>query len=347
MSKAKRQAWTVIAKSQQLLRDTLFRSAATGIALICMFAASATANAAASGEEWLQRMAKAIEVSNYRGTIARRAGDRVEYLRVVHKYENGQVTEKLETMDGADRTIIRDVNGVRCFLPESRAVLVEAGSTSTGLFSRIPVSMSRLREQYDVLLLGSNVRVSDRQSVLVALRPHDEFRYGHRLWLEQKSGLPLKTELIDELGKPIEEIRFVNLQIEDSIPNSEFELNINTQGFRFINQAARIDEAAEARPLQKWQSGHLPAGFRLSYSNGIGKGTQHLIFDDGMASVSVFIEVPADDYQPVNGPSRLGGANAYSVVTHRHQITAVGEVPERTVEIIARALSLAEQPREP
>ncbi len=323
-------------------KSILHWNSMTGFLLAGLLGAS-TLSAAPTGEDWLQKMSKAVEVSNYRGTIARSYGGKVEYLKVVHKYENGQVTEKLETMDGASRTIIRDANGVRCFLPESKAVLVEASSTDTGLFSRIPVSMERLREQYDVLLFPSKIRIADRQSVLVEIRPRDGLRYRHRLWLAEPSGLPLKTEMIDEFGKAIEQVRFVDLNLDAAIPSSEFDLNIDTQGFRFIRQgpsSVKPIQSAQSVSDARWQAGQLPPGFSLSYSNGAESKARHLIFDDGLASVSVFIEPPKPSTPQISGHSTLGGSNAYSAVVQGYQITAVGEVPRRTVRLIARSLSM-------
>jgi sigma-E factor negative regulatory protein RseB len=74
---------------------------------------------------------------------------------------------------------------------------------------------------------------------------------------------------------------------------------------------------------------------------------QHLIFSDGFASVSVFIE-PA----PAKGPTppestTVGSANAFSTQMSGHVVTAVGEVPAATVRDIATSLAPvdAELPR--
>jgi sigma-E factor negative regulatory protein RseB len=66
---------------------------------------------------------------------------------------------------------------------------------------------------------------------------------------------------------------------------------------------------------------------------------QHLIFSDGFASVSVFIE-PA----PARGPSppessSVGAANAFSTQVSGHVVTAVGEVPSATVREFATSLA--------
>jgi sigma-E factor negative regulatory protein RseB len=66
---------------------------------------------------------------------------------------------------------------------------------------------------------------------------------------------------------------------------------------------------------------------------------QHLIFSDGVASVSVFIE-PGSAKGPAPPEStRIGSANAFSTQVRGHVVTAVGEVPASTVRDIATSLA--------
>ena len=309
--------------------------AATVIALL-----STAAVASESAEKWLERMAQSVEMTNYRGTVLRSHSGKGEALRVVHKYENGEVHEKVEALDGAGRTIIRDRRGVRCLFPESRAVLIEQSSADSSLFSRIPISIPRLSRQYDIVLVRNNVRFTGRSAVVIAVRPHDEYRYGHRVWLDRVSALPLQTELLDEVGHVIEAIRFSDITIEESIPASEFEFAIDTRGFTLIGQPVEAGESRADVRDESWTASQLPDGFELSEALTGSGGVRHLVFDDGMASVSVFIEPPGYDAEPLNGPSSLGAANAFSVWKNDRQITAVGEVPLRTVRAIANSVRL-------
>jgi sigma-E factor negative regulatory protein RseB len=62
----------------------------------------------------------------------------------------------------------------------------------------------------------------------------------------------------------------------------------------------------------------------------------HLVYTDGVASVSVFVEPRKTDGKTSEGPSRVGSSSAFSTVVDGHQVTAVGEVPPTTVELIAK-----------
>jgi sigma-E factor negative regulatory protein RseB len=61
----------------------------------------------------------------------------------------------------------------------------------------------------------------------------------------------------------------------------------------------------------------------------------HLVYSDGLASVSVFIEPRNPRAVPMEGLAKVGAAFAYSRDLDGHQVTAVGEVPAATVEAIA------------
>jgi sigma-E factor negative regulatory protein RseB len=62
---------------------------------------------------------------------------------------------------------------------------------------------------------------------------------------------------------------------------------------------------------------------------------EHLVFTDGVASVSVFVEPRKPDTLPAEGPARVGSSSAFSTVVDDHQVTAIGEVPPNTVQFIA------------
>jgi sigma-E factor negative regulatory protein RseB len=65
---------------------------------------------------------------------------------------------------------------------------------------------------------------------------------------------------------------------------------------------------------------------------------EHLVYSDGVASVSVFVEPSGKKKDDLAGASRIGAANAYTAEIDGHQVTAVGEVPTDTVRMIARSM---------
>ena len=89
----------------------------------------------------------------------------------------------------------------------------------------------------------------------------------------------------------------------------------------------------------RWRLQAIPGGFWLesSYQKKMASDqsfTQHMIYTDGVASVSVFIE-SMDATERLAGESSMGAVNAYSTELGEHTVTAIGEVPAVTVREMA------------
>jgi sigma-E factor negative regulatory protein RseB len=65
----------------------------------------------------------------------------------------------------------------------------------------------------------------------------------------------------------------------------------------------------------------------------------HIVFSDGLASVSLFIETLGKTSSPKVGYLVQGATNVYATTLDGYQIIVVGEVPEDTVRSIAGAVS--------
>ena len=154
--------------------------------------------------EWLDLMADAVGTTSYQGTVIRSKRGESEALKVVHKIVDGIVNERVTSQEGNGLEIIRIGNEVHCILPDQKSVLVEGWNNQSTLFSPLPRSEVVNTPQYDLSLLREG-RIAGREAVLLAIRPHDEYRYAHRIWLDRTSGFPLQTEVRNIDGDLIEE----------------------------------------------------------------------------------------------------------------------------------------------
>ena len=294
---------------------------------------------AQDAQEWIGRMTQAVEDLSYRGTFVHLLGSEAETLQIVHLNDAGLVSERIVSMDGVGREIIRHEDQIQCILPDRKVVLIEERREVSPLVSALPSYSEALQRHYEFTLL-SGARVAERETQIVRIQPKDEFRYGYLLWLDKETAMPLKSQLRDEKGHTVEQILFTRIEISDSIPLSALASAIDTEGFeiRTTESGAPTEEALQ------WAASNLPAGFRLSASTrGPMAGSQypveHLVYSDGLATVSVFIENPRSEPEVAKGFSRVGSANAFSLSLDGRQVTAVGEVPLRTVETIATSLT--------
>jgi sigma-E factor negative regulatory protein RseB len=287
--------------------------------------------------DWLQRMTHAVQTTNYDGTVIRIQNGNAEALKVVHTVTDGVVREKVIVQEGSGMEIIRNGNEVHCILPDRKSVLVEEWDNQSTLFSTLPSSDIRFGSEYDVSIVRQE-RVAGRQAMMLAIRPHDGFRYGHRLWLDQETGFPLQTKLIDSTGAAIEQVKFADIRLGHEIHAEQLKPSFNIENFRWFSESKTVSKV-EAE--SDWTSADLPPGFRITQSHaelGEGKAQQivHMMISDGLANVSVFIEPIGQDENPRS--ARAGAANSFSVTRGDFRVTAVGEVPLATAEHIARSM---------
>ena len=314
--------------------------------LSCALFALVTLEAAAQDapREWLERMNRAIEELNYEGTFVHVLGNHSETMHIVHRNDNGRISERLSSRDGVGREIIREEDIVKFILPEQRLVLVEARTDASELRSALPGYCVELEPHYE-FRMGAGTRVADRPVNVVSIKPKDEYRYGYTLYLDRETAMPLKSLLLNERDEVIEQIVFTQIQISDFIPASALHPGIDTQGFELLEAEAPQAEAdAVAISTPEWRAATLPPGFRLSAATqsaiaGSEYPVSHLVYSDCLATVSVFIEDPKTNADVGEGFSSAGSTNAYSRRVNGRSATVIGEVPRQTVRSIALSLS--------
>jgi sigma-E factor negative regulatory protein RseB len=310
--------------------------AAPSLLLIVLLGGQASAQEA---RDWLERMSRAVEDLNYRGTFVHVLDGTAETLHIVHRHADGLSGERILSLDGAGREIVRQGARVQGIFPDRRIVLFETRSDVSPLVAALPSNTAELAPHYEITLGGSD-RVAERAVQVLEIKPRDEFRYGYRLWLDEETAMPLQSTLIDEQGEVVEQILFTDIEIPADIPAAALEPTIDTTGFTTLRAAESTPLAAEI----PWRAAAVPGGFRLSVATqspmaGSDTPVEHLVYSDGLATVSVFIEAAATNADVQDGFSNAGSTNAYSLTLRDgRKVTAMGEVPRQTVRTIASSL---------
>lgn len=309
-----------------------FNFVAAALVLVSMPAAADVAPG-----DWLTRMSAAVKTSNYEGTVIRIRNEEIEALKVTHAVADGVVRERVIAQEGNGLEIIRNGDEAHWILPDKKQVRVEKWNDQSTLFSALPSSDIRFGSEYDVSIVRAD-RVAGRQTVVLAIRPHDDYRFGHRLWLDTETGFPLQAKLVTHGGDAIEQVRFADIRFSNEIDANALSPTIDTGDFRwFASPGRKINRTVEA----SWGSSDLPSGFRPVSTHeeelpGSDVPVVHIMYSDGLANVSVFVE-PAKAKLP-SRHSRVGVSNSYSTQIGDYQVTAVGEVPAQTVEQIASSM---------
>lgn len=310
------------------------------VALICWLLTLPAYSADADARALLERMSEALANRNYDGRFFHVRGSRSETMRIVHRFADGKVMERLVSLDGSGREITRTDAEVICYLPDKRVVLVEDRKEGKSLLTALPRYSEGLDQHYSLVAAHSS-RILGRQTTLLLVKPRDQFRYGYRLWLDGETAMPLKSQLCDHDGNVVEQIVFAQLELRDQIPEAELRATVKPDGYTWLRQEVRR-RVVSSEGLG-WSVARLPAGFKLSVTRvqsmpGSDSPVRHMVYSDGLASVSVFIEPRPAGERPVIGLTKLGSAFVYASELDGHHVTAVGEVPAATVEIMATSV---------
>ncbi len=293
---------------------------------------------------WLDRMGYALEYLNYEGTLVQLHGADAAVMRVVHRVENGVPTERITAMDEVGREIIRQGDDVTCILPDQKEVLIEEGPESRQGSSPLRQQFAgdmNFDDRFYRLAIASGGRLVGRETRVVTVRPTDNFRYGYSLWLDYATAMPLKVQVASDDGAVVEQLLFSDISLPERIPESAVQPSVTIDNFTRQRSPRSGAPAPAAAESAAWRAESLPPGFSLRAVRSQRSGTaplEHLVYSDGVASVSVFIEAGVTPMEQGEGPSRVGAANAWTTLNGRYLVTAVGEVPVRTVETIARAV---------
>jgi sigma-E factor negative regulatory protein RseB len=288
---------------------------------------------AADPTMWLNRMATAAQTLNYSGTFVFQSGVRSETSLIVHAVYGDRELERLEVLDGSPREVVRDRNEVRCYLPDDRRVVVDKRRPDRDFPALIKPNAKLLADHYTVRE-GETERVAGHEVRLIVLEPKDGWRYGHRLWAEVSSGLIVKAQTLDERSHPIEQFSFTQLSI--GAPISREQLNARHAAGDWKVEKLPVSEVADGR----WRARSLLPGFfktqemRRRWRDG-GPPIEHLVFSDGLAAVSVFIEPLDRDHPHAAGAAVQGALNLFVRPIAGYTISVLGEVPPATVRNIA------------
>lgn len=315
---------------------------ALSLLLFISVSGSALAGGADQARKMLEQMATAMNQLTYQGTFVYVRGGEVDTMRITHVSDKDGVRERLYSTSGPQREVVRDRDGVRCILRDTDSI-EENPIIADSYFPELPQSLFDSTTSGYRLETGGEARIAGQTARRVSIAPEDDFRYGYDFWLQQDTGLLLKWVLLDANHKPLAKLMFTDFSIGDDVDLSELESDSPSTDFIALSKAGN-QEGAKMRAAPRWQPGKLPPGFRLtSHSSEKGENgvIEHLVYSDGLAAVSVYVERRGKQLEDRITVNQLGTNNAYSTVQSGLQITVIGEVPALTVKSIANEMALS------
>lgn len=318
------------------------------LAATCLLAAlSWPALAGTDARALIGRMNEALARRNYDGVFVQQIGQRRETWRIIHRMRDGRMTERLISTDGSGREYVRNGSEAVWYVPDRKVVLVEERSRASGYITALYGVDADTEKYYQLHSTAQAVRVRGFMARLVTVEPRDALRYGYRYWIDEKTSMPVRTQLVAASGDVIAEISFISMALPDAVDEELLKPDVDTTGFRWLRRdppgaPGSVSVNFVARPEL------LPPGFRVKSfpsmpATADGRPRTRFIISDGLAWVSVFIENLNAAEQPgtvrrAEGLAQMGTTAAYSLSLSGHRVTVVGDVPPETVRAIAAAI---------
>ena len=323
-------------------------------------------NAFAADDAWLalQKTAYAARELNYQGVFVYQNGKQTRSVQITHMNNNGQEMTRNLVLDtslragqprevysqGSDIVIVHPKNETKNTTnntsnntSNNATTMVIEKRRGQNLFpAMLPTDLQALKANYSIRTLATEM-IAGRGAQVFELTSNDAFRYSYKIWADAEFGLLLKMTLLDGKKQTLEQIEFTELSMLNSRDVNWFQPKIDVK-----KQYVTEDISSINHVNTNWIVAELPTGYvkvdhvTLNLPGKTGPVDQ-MIFSDGIASVSLFIEPIAKGVRPKVGRMLIGSTNICAHVTDGYQITVVGEVPEATVMQIAKAVTFKKQ----
>jgi sigma-E factor negative regulatory protein RseB len=286
--------------------------------------------------QWVQAMQSAALRVNYSGTVVYEAGGDMRTSRITHLFDGAHSHERVQTLDGKPREYIRlrtdSSDEVQCLIPESRRVVIEHRAVDAPFTGASPEAILARYE----LRPGGMERVAGVECYVLSLEPRDALRYGYRLCVDPATGLLLKSQTLNERREVLEQVAFTDVRIGERPDRARLKPAWPTEGWKVERSeyhAVQLDKAGWVVPT--------PEGFRrtkeVERKMGATQAMQ-VVFSDGLATVSVFIE-PNAPAKPVSADVQMMGPTAaLSRRVGDALVTVIGEVPPAAVRSLAKSV---------
>ncbi|CAH0534370.1 Sigma-E factor regulatory protein RseB [Vibrio stylophorae] len=296
-------------------------------------------------EQRLQQMVQAVAQENYELAYYVMRSNSIETLRYRHGVEQGESYAQLLFLSGPRREVIRRGDDVSYFEHNLEPFTVRSGEMVGPLPALLQVKVEQLAKHYNFIALGRG-REAGSACQVIRIASKDGLRYSYVVWVDEHSGLPLRADLLDRNGAPLEQYRAIAYAVDPRIGQ------FLATGMAEMKLPPAIKGAEKKNHLKlPWQLTWVPEGFVAVSENRhrlimTERPVESMLFSDGLFSFSVYV-AEADSLSVKEQLARQGRRTLYSNMMGDVEVTVVGDIPPTTARKIAdsfRAMSTAPKP---
>lgn len=248
---------------------------------------------------------------NYTGTFTYEQGGNIQTFALASQTDGNLIAQSLEPLDGPAHSHAHRFDS-RCKHRERKGA-------------------AQIGDYYNFYTRGE-VRIAGHPGIEIALAPVDKYRNGFQYVVAAESGLMLRAIALTPGRKMVERTQFVSLDYRPHTADSSPAPLASRAPAQVACERLRIDNG--------WTASWTPDGFKLVDSS-LQDDRAALVYSDGLATFSVFIESVLESFLPA-GAARRGATTVYlnylADESATYLVSVVGEIPLATAERVLASL---------
>ncbi len=305
----------------------------SALTLFCVNSTTAFAEEE-SAEALLYQMNEASQHLNYELSYILVKKNSIEPLLYRHARQDDQQLAHLVYLSGPVREVIRRGDEVSYIEPGVEPFTIESGNMVAPTIPMLNTDVAELSRYYDFVKVG-RAREAGAACQVLRVVPKDGLRYSYVVWVDEKTHLPLRADLLDRDGEVLEQYRTISFSVSERL--AEIMAGLNKVQ---LPEVLKLPKGSVQETF--WQVTWVPDGFQAMELNRYRMAmTERLVesqmYSDGLFNFSVYVSA-SDNYSLKGQLVRQGRRTLHSVVKGENEISVVGDIPPATAQRIAQSV---------
>lgn len=258
----------------------------------------------------------------------------IEPLRFRHTKIEDKVYAHLTHLSGTVREAIQRGDIVSYFEPNLAPFSISNTELQGVLPALYATNVDELKAYYDFIPMGKG-REAGADCQLIRLVSKDGNRYSYVLWIDKKSKLIARADVLDHTGGVVEQYRALTLVVSPQVKKL-------LQGLDDVKLPPVVSPKLNSTNKFAWTIGWLPDGFKLVNNTrhrlvNTDQYVESQLYSDGLFSFSVYLS-ELKDVSLDKHVVRQGKRTLYSETIGKYEVSVVGDIPPETARNIARSI---------
>ena len=291
-----------------------------------------------SAEALLHQMNEASQHLNYELSYILIKKNSIEPLLYRHARLDDQQLAHLVYLSGPVREVIRRGGEVSYIEPGVEPFTIDSSSMVAPTIPLLNNDVDELSEFYDFIQVG-RAREAGAACQVLRVVPKDGLRYSYVLWVDEKSKLPLRADLLDRDGEVLEQYRTIAYSVNDQI-------GAILGGLNDVKLPEVLSLPKGQVKQSFWQVNWIPNGFEPKELNryrmvNTDRMVESQMYSDGLFNFSVYV-ADSDNLSLKGQLVRQGRRTLHSLVHGKLEISVIGDIPPATAKRIAQSVGLSQ-----